>query len=431
MKVKFYIFFALLVFASCKKTETQLNENQASETLDDILMQKVPIFDSHNHVVKMKYIINGDRPNGISLRDGIVENEYDVDNILNNVKTPGYSWKIIEDVRNFEIQESGETRVNSFHEDLISQTNEKVELLKGPECGESISSGALASVELFIDMAENDPYLLFGGGECIKDSPYYELWLLLGTFYPDPNIISSIEDIWEESRIVGLRNATTFGAATNIDFHSVKICDLPTGQTPLSLFEEIRSEFYQDPFDSDCGTNFELYSQFSDSDWANNAEGTLFEIAILEFLFTLEAGDVVCSYYDIESEINTEYLGYRWIFSTVYGQESGWHPVSGNRQFGLYPDSDGCWVFYTAGVDRQTNFYHVIFGGETAFQEADALWDCIVDQVSEYVIAEGGTATNQVSVFCRPNINDLINSWSQYCYNPPSSEMLPPCTDCQ
>lgn len=318
---------------------------------------------------------------------------------------------------------------NFLIEDMFRLTLERgICFFIDEDCGQIVTEDALNAVEYFSNFGSDDPYLLYGGEECIENLPYYELWLILGTFYPPQQIIDQIENIWDDNMIISLFNATSSGAATNLDFHSVKICNLPVQIEPVDLFQLIKSEFYVDPFDSSCGTDFELYEEFSDEDWIDNPEGTMFEIEILPIV---ESGDVVCSFYDDIDDVNTEYLGYRWIFSTVYGRESGWHPVSGNRQFGLYPDGNGCWIFHTAGVDRQTNWYHVLFGGETAFQNADALWDCIIGKVETYATQLGGTTSDIVNLYCRPDIDELIDTWRSYCYNPPNFEMYPPCTECQ
>jgi len=235
------IFIALVfLISSCEKGDTVLTEIE--DEIDKIKMQKIPTYDHVNKkVISIKYIISDYYVNSqsITLRDDFVENEYQIDNILGKVNTPGYLWKIIEDVRHFEMQEFGETRVTPEHELLISETNDNIRLpVAVTECeGDVVNIGAIAHIEFFIYLATDNPFILYGGRECVENSPYYDLWSLLGTFSPSQNIIDQIDDVWEDSKIMALRDASSLGGATNIDFHSVEICDIPSGLTPLELFK--------------------------------------------------------------------------------------------------------------------------------------------------------------------------------------------------
>lgn len=442
MKKLFYLIFFLFLIASCSKdkelqlegTTNKTKQKISFRTEDDLTlyMTKIPISSElENKVSKMRYELTLD-----GLEMPTIVREYDVDEILENIDSPGYLWKIVEDAKEFEISLFGQTRINSNFDDIINETDEILEFeVECPEFEFNLSKGAIPLLELFIDMVENDPFLLYGGEDCIENSPYYELWRYLGDFYPSQEIINSISQIWDGLKIRGL-NAASSGNV-NLDFHSIQICDLPyypdgTQLTPWELFTFLRSQFYIDPFDSGCNTDFELYTDFTDEHWIDTPEGTLFkiDISLSGIPVNIEDGDVVCSYYNEETGINTELLGYRWIFSTVYGRESGYHPVSGNRQFGLYPDVNGCWVFYTSGVDRQTTWFHSIFGGEFAFEEADNFWDCIISQVSDFVIANDGEVAQVTSIHCRPDWAKIRESWKNYCFDPPTNQLIPPCTEC-
>lgn len=48
-----------------------------------------------------------------------------------------------------------------------------------------------------------------------------------------------------------------------------------------------------------------------------------------------------------------------FIFSTVKTKEDGWHPVNGNRGFGIKDNGNGTWTFYTMGVDRTSSSFSV------------------------------------------------------------------------
>ena len=108
---------------------------------------------------------------------------------------------------------------------------------------------------------------------------------------------------------------------------------------------------------------------------------------------------------------------------------NGFHPVSGNRKFGLKVNSDGCYEFYSAGVDKLTNWYHVWFGGESGYKSADEYWDCIFNKLKNEITILNGSATT-CSFHCRPDLIKLQEMWEMYCFNPPTEKVKPPCIQC-
>ncbi len=40
--------------------------------------------------------------------------------------------------------------------------------------------------------------------------------------------------------------------------------------------------------------------------------------------------------------------------------------------------NSGCWEFYIDGADRQTTWYHLLSGRESAYKSAEKLLDCIL-----------------------------------------------------
>jgi hypothetical protein len=76
----------------------------------------------------------------------------------------------------------------------------------------------------------------------------------------------------------------------------------------------------------------------------------------------------------------------QWVFGTVYTPNDGYHPVSGNRQFGVRTNDNGTATFYTRGVDRIStdamragNFVADLFG-PSGFEQADALWTSLFEE---------------------------------------------------
>lgn len=126
-------------------------------------------------------------------------------------------------------------------------------------------------------------------------------------------------------------------------------------------------------------------------------------------------GSVICSQHE---------AGCCWIFSTLKAPafpatSDGYHPVSGNRQFGYEIDSEGRMVIYTKGADR---FFYPLLGPtqtipqpspsnvlvyvleKIAFQGADALWQSMLEGVFNFVEQPdlGGSAEVQTPVINRP-----------------------------
>lgn len=185
MKKLSYLFLFFLFVFSCSKdkevTDTYSRAfNQLSIADDDIIMTKIPIFNIEGtRIIKMRYEISYP-----GLTESII-NEYDIDFIKSKITTPGYYWKIMEDVKAFEIGSLGSTTLTSQQNQLIQLTNDYMNTPRPDPCGQFVSLGALKKLELFIDMVKKDPFLMYGGKECLENSPYYSLWLELGTMKID------------------------------------------------------------------------------------------------------------------------------------------------------------------------------------------------------------------------------------------------------
>ncbi|MBK9635419.1 MAG: hypothetical protein IPO64_13245 [Bacteroidetes bacterium] len=129
-------------------------------------------------------------------------------------------------------------------------------------------------------------------------------------------------------------------------------------------------------------------------------------------VFTIEMadeGNVICTKFANNSS---------WVFSTLNAPGwlegdswDGYHPVSGNRQFGLIQNPDGSFTFYTSGVDRLTSWWHRMADSSpfvNAFDEADNLWKCFLDQIKEFVESNNGTVSTDCScTTVRPKWQEL------------------------
>jgi hypothetical protein len=76
----------------------------------------------------------------------------------------------------------------------------------------------------------------------------------------------------------------------------------------------------------------------------NHTPALAFAATLKGMKIVLEQGDVVV----------TCAAPMQFIFSTVYTRADGFHPVNGNRGFGIRDNNDGSWTFYTMGADRET-----------------------------------------------------------------------------
>jgi len=115
-----------------------------------------------------------------------------------------------------------------------------------------------------------------------------------------------------------------------------------------------------------------------------NPLGTVFSIQLIDGAPWLDDGTVVTSDYNPSD----------WTFSTAYSPEDRWHPVSGNRKFGVQRDAHtGLVTIYTRGVDRLSidtyDWAQTVTGAP--FENADALWRSFVQSISSEV--DGATTS--------------------------------------
>ncbi|MBU6341333.1 MAG: hypothetical protein KGS48_07565 [Bacteroidetes bacterium] len=152
---------------------------------------------------------------------------------------------------------------------------------------------------------------------------------------------------------------------------------------------------------NDFAPKFDPYDDPYDSNlWlTDNPLGTVMHIT----MEPLVDGDVIASGYEECC----------WFFSTLRGPFywGGYHPVSGNRQFG-YKSENGKIVIYTRGADRTTTWYHSggfegNWEGETAFKKADNFWRSMQQKLSNFIIQNGGKVGYLYDYHYRPNWNQI------------------------
>jgi hypothetical protein len=198
-----------------------------------------------------------------------------------------------------------------------------------------------------------------------------------------------------------------YGKKVNCDYFSVNIKSLPKGMTPDALVEFFRknTNMFSNPNAS--------FSPYSDGKFSDSAKFNLpYEqsVGALVHLQMPNNGTVIESNYYRNASTNPE--KYRFVYTTLTSPLDNNHPVSGNREFGIFGNASTGYTFYTMGVDRISDWEFatadlVSFGA--IFKGADALWTVMQNNMKNYINANGGNATINTPVKARPFWNDVHN----------------------
>jgi len=300
------------------------------------------------------------------------------------------------------------------------------------ESQQNPTSDIAAFLGSVISMTENGNTFLTDG--CDDLDPYTDRWSWLATF--DPMNVEAVSDrlneLGDDNWIQTINNATNVNwwwessPTVNMDFFGITISNFPNKPyppfdqfSPEEFFEYIQDFFNTENFmgeGNQChsvlypefqnGGEFSAISIPDDIKWSSNDPiASIFEINMFD------DGSVITADYN---------FGQNWTFSTLNapgwfegGSYDGFHPVSGNRQFGLVQNSDGTYTFYTSGVDRITGFWHLLgqvplFNPDFAFEQAEELWQCFLDQIKNFVESNGGTVSLDYDCTnVRPNLQSL------------------------
>ena len=93
-------------------------------------------------------------------------------------------------------------------------------------------------------------------------------------------------------------------------------------------------------------------------------------------------------------------------------RQNGFHPVSGNREFGIFvdPTHPNEYAFYTMGVDRVSDILGAIASkAKFGYDRADKLWTRIQEQMVAFILANGGDAEfySPKNIKARPKWDDV------------------------
>ncbi len=212
-----------------------------------------------------------------------------------------------------------------------------------------------------------------------------------------------------------LNNAS--GAVVNCDFFPLKINQLPINNlTGIRFTPNEFLEFFRKNIDSFStpAAKFSPYNSGGLNDVAQYNKDSIKSLGAIVHIDMVQDGSVILSgYQNAYSPVG--YQSHNFIFSTLVTPFDGYHPISGNRKFGIYTDNSGGFVFFTMGVDRISRRDFEIgnnikdFFGASGFEIADALWTGMQQNVINYINNSGGSAQNysRPNYTARPNYADV------------------------
>lgn len=204
-------------------------------------------------------------------------------------------------------------------------------------------------------------------------------------------------------KVQSISNA--YGPVVNCDYFAVHISALPPNLSPDALLEFFRKYTNTNFVDPSLNVSFSPYSEGTFSDATKFYSPFEQSIGTLVHLNLVNDGTVVESeYYRSTSPYKS-----RFTYSTISSPLDANHPVSGNREFGIFanPNNNG-YTFYTMGVDRTTDwFFGFLNSFDWGFSAADALWTNVQTKMVNYINNNGGQAYVQAPVIARPKWNQV------------------------
>ncbi len=146
---------------------------------------------------------------------------------------------------------------------------------------------------------------------------------------------------------------SAYGAVVNCDFFPIRITQLPTTAngtlfTPKDLLEYFRLN-KNDFISPSIGVSFEPYSHQSFNDSTRFKAAFEQSIGAILHIDMQNDGSIAQTGYTNYINPITNYQDHSFIYTTLSTSLDFDHPVSGNREFGIYtePNNPGTYVFYT------------------------------------------------------------------------------------
>ncbi len=178
----------------------------------------------------------------------------------------------------------------------------------------------------------------------------------------------------------------------NLDYYSVTIQKLPGNMDMEAFFQLLRGNLDMFLEGAKATKGFDSINHRENEIWNSDKphSAIMYFTALPLAGITEKIGEkmaVMATDYKVTSNAMT------WIFTPVYADIMGvgFHPLAGNRQFGLVKNKDNTITFYTRGVDRPYSLLDAPFGGEI-FRGAHELWTTMTTNVENYINENGGKA---------------------------------------
>lgn len=244
-------------------------------------------------------------------------------------------------------------------------------------------------------------------------------WIQIAQYNLPQSVLNKVSNLQNQnsSAVPNWDIQTLFGAGgaiVNMDFFPVTISQFPNNPNTNQPYSP--EEFY-----NFFRLNINLFTQssgvsFYPSTITGVNESTIWNSnnplnAILSINMQPDSGSVICSNYNTNSWYFTT-LTTPWAFSWSQDDYDGFHPVSGNREFGYYNDINGNSVFYVRGVDRIERGAVFTIADNTPwwdspFSAADEKWNAMQENLKNYIETNGGVAVINSDNIYRPNWNDI------------------------
>jgi hypothetical protein len=296
------------------------------------------------------------------------------------------------------------------------------------------SNGFYYSKKMLLSSLLNNPYAVLPCDSLPILNQFGQMYQSVGNYVVPQIVQNRLDSI--KNAIPNFDTSSLFiqtlnnGASTvvNCDFFPVKINLLPfkpgTGNryTPSEFLEFFRKNMN---IFSTSNAVFGPYNSGALNDSLLYYKDTINSLGAVVHIDMLQDGSVILSRYR-NSYFPSSYQSHSFIFSTLVTPLDGYHPVSGNREFGIHTDNSGGFTFYTMGVDRISknafvfgSFIQDALLGNSGFDDADQLWTSMQENMINYINIHGGTAINYTrrNFIVRPKydkIKDYLNGTITY-----------------
>lgn len=271
-----------------------------------------------------------------------------------------------------------------------------------------------------LDFLKDNPEAILPCNELSKLKIYGHMYQSIAQFLPPSSVTDNLKK-WSTEYGITLEPAyldDASGPYVNADFFPIRIDKMPiinTSQgvaTPESLLEYFRLNI-----NSFINTEIAKFAPYKENGfdatgkWNQTGKDAIGSVVNLKM--PLNNGDVVLSDYTSNAESASMTV------STIRSSLSGYHPVQGNRRWGVYTPTNGQYkVFYTMAVDRISTGVFAVgnFGKDilttSGFEDADTLWRSLQTNMVNFINAKGGKASVATEIVVRTPyqmVKDYLN----------------------